>query len=325
VISINRIEELLPDTFTALEKESGSGRSRSRTRTRSQTATTSADPPQDLLVKLISPPADPRFRDKTFTAFRQQLIEQFQPADAIQFLDIDLIAADALHLVSVRQAMELITTPKAPKDIATDARRAAGVKECVDLLERLVKVGESGRSFDCTETETETAAPLLAQQFESLRQTIAEMDAENAEIATEMAALGDNGSVPVDDPEDQRVELRCRRLLEILLPIEPALNDLQQIKLVLSGGRELSAEDRLRWTAVLKEALGYQRGCAYRLKEADERYGPYERAKLRELAKDPVKLAVLHRVASQLEEAIAKRVQRLKAVEHPAEPADCER
>ena len=50
----------------------------------------------------------------------------------------------------------------------------------------------------------------------------------------------------------------------------------------------------------------------YPLKEAAEKFAAAEKAKQMELTADPVRLEVLHRSAAQLEEAIEKRVRRLR-------------
>ena len=110
------------------------------------------------------------------------------------------------------------------------------------------------------------------------------------------------------DPE----QLRELEIWEVLRPIQAILVDVQQIKLVLSGGRALSADERIRFTAALKRSL---EGCDIRsifLKDSVKAFATAERAKLIELAADPVRLAVLHRVVSQLEEVFQKRLRRLR-------------
>jgi hypothetical protein len=112
------------------------------------------------------------------------------------------------------------------------------------------------------------------------------------------------------DPEDARY----RQLLQIILPIESALLDSQQPMQVLSGNPTLSSADQMRWTAILKLVM---ENVAVRNRGSDKAIAVFagaQRAVLVSLAQDPVRLAVLHRTASQFEEAIAKRIRRLKAV-----------
>ena len=61
----------------------------------------------------------------------------------------------------------------------------------------------------------------------------------------------------------------------------------------------MSPHEQIRWTAVVKLALENAESHIYPLKEAAEKFAAAEKAKLTELAGDPVRLAVLHRSATQ--------------------------
>jgi hypothetical protein len=269
--------------------------------------------PRDLLAQLIAPPADARLRDRRFAAIRRQLIDQFQPTEPALLVDIDLIASDLLHLASLRQAMELMTAPIVSPEVVASVRAAAAPRKILKLLKRLICHGESSKLFDSSDEDAATLAPRLADEFRGLKELVAEADAELAEVAAERAAASpDNpSSTPAEiDPED----LRRRQLLEIVLPIEPVLTDPTQAVEVLTGNRPLQPDERIRWVAILKLAA---EGTAIRLfptNGAVAKAQAAERATLMALAQDPVRLAVLHRSASQIEEAIQVRLKRLKAL-----------
>jgi len=96
------------------------------------------------------------------------------------------------------------------------------------------------------------------------------------------------------------------------LPIESALLDVQLAKRVLSDGQTLSPSDQVRWTVILKLAMEDASARNYRSDEATVKFAAAQRELLVALAQDPVRLAVLHRCAAQIEEAIAKRIRQLK-------------
>jgi len=266
------------------------------------------------MAKLLAPPADARLHDRRFTALRQQLIDEFRPANAMELYDIDLIVTDLLHLASLRQAMELVTSPAVSADVVASAREAPARKKLLKLLQWLIKRGEAAKRFDCNDQEAEPLARRLIEEFHCLKRLVAEADAERAEIVAKRAG-GPNANEPAGGLEDADLEdPRRRGLLEVILPIEPMLTDLTQAQQVLTGNRPLNADERLRWTAILKLATENVAGGAIRLNDAAAKADAAQRAVLLALAQDPLTLAVLHRCARQFEEAIQARLRRLKAV-----------
>jgi hypothetical protein len=269
--------------------------------------------PRDLLAKLLAPPADARLHDRRFAVLRQQLIDEFRPIDALELYEIDLCAADLLHLASIRQAMELVTAPTVSAEVVASARKAPARKKLLKLLQWLIKRGEACKLFDCCDQEAEPLARRLIEEFQSLKRLVAEADAERAEIIAKRAD-DPNPNEPAGDIEDFDPEdPRRRELLEIILPIEPVLIDLQQAQQVLTGNRPLNPDERLRWTAILKLAAETVAAGAIRLNDAAAKADAAQRTILLALAQDPLKLAVMHRCASQFEEAIQARLRRLKA------------
>jgi hypothetical protein len=80
------------------------------------------------------------------------------------------------------------------------------------------------------------------------------------------------------------------------------------------GHKPLSPDDQIRWVALLKFAAESVSNAKFGLNQAVAQAEAAERAMLAALAQDPLKLAVLHRCACELEEAIQRRLLRLKAV-----------
>ncbi len=269
--------------------------------------------PRDLMAKLLAPPADSRLQDRRFAALRQQLIDEFRPTNAMELYDIDLIVTDLLHLASLRQAMELVTAPSVSAEVVASAREAPARKKLLKLLEWLIKRGEACKLFDCCDQEAEPLARRLIEEFQSLKRLVAEADAERAEIIAKRAD-DPNPNEPAGDLEDADLEdPRRRGLLEIILPIEPLLIDIQQAQQVLTGNRPLNPDERLRWIAILKLAAETVAAGANRLNEAAAKADAAQRTVLLAIAQDPLKLAVMHRCAAQFEEAIQGRLKRLKA------------
>lgn len=306
MLDTNRITEFLPELSNATAADRRCGRTLDGHRNTSGGEKYEAPP--DQLAKLIAPPADARLNDKRFAAIRQQLIQHYQPITPVQLVDIDLIASDLLHLASVRQAMELITAPAVPAETIKAARGARQTKRLIKLLKRLIGRGEASHPFDCSEREAEMTAPVLMQEFQRVQEWVAEADVE----AAERAAADPNTMEKIEDYGPDSEDPRYRQLLDTLLPIAPALQDAQRTKRVLSGGQTLSPMEHIRWTAILKLAKESASLGNYGSDQAVAAFTAAQRAMLVQLAQDPIRLAVLHRTANQFEEAIEKRVRRLK-------------
>jgi hypothetical protein len=145
------------------------------------------------------------------------------------------------------------------------------------------------------------------------RQLVAEAHAEMSESIAEGGTAGSNNPIANAeemDPDD----LRHRELLEIILPIESVLTDSAQTLQVLTSNRPVDPNERIRWVAILKLTLESAQSRSFRMNEAVAKAQAAEQAILATLDQDPLKLAVLHRCASQLEEAIQRRIRRLKAL-----------
>jgi hypothetical protein len=268
--------------------------------------------PQDLLARLLTPPADAKMRDRRFAALRQQLIDQFLPIDAIQLLDADLIASDMLHLASLRQAMERVTVPALGADLSQTARKAEDHKKLTKLVQWLIERGEESKLFDCDDQEAGVLAPRLMEIFRALKDLVAEAEAEMAEALAEWNGTSSNESEekpPVDSDEDDG---RRRQLLEIIMPIQTAVEDRVTVQEVLMGNQPLNPDEQIRWVALLKFAAEDATCSDFGLNSAMVKAEAAEREMLAALAQDPLKLAVLHRCACEIEGAIDRRLQRLK-------------
>jgi hypothetical protein len=289
----NRVIDFLPELTATQTLSAPSGR-----KPRGSCTSISGkepDSPKDLLAKFIAPPPDGRRSDRRFRQLRQQLIDKYCPSDPIQLVNIDLVAADLLHLEKLRQAMALLTAPAVPDQTITEVHRARAARKQKAVLTRLIRTGEQDTPFDCTEKEARYMARRLTATFEHVRSWVAEVDAEVAKP---------EGS----DSADQEY----RKLWEVVQPIAPTFVDADQIKETLMGRRSITPQERGCWIALMERAKLNAAERDHRLNQSLVKFEAAERALLVSLAQNPIQLAVLHRVATQFEEAIARRIKRLE-------------
>ena len=214
----------------------------------------------------------------------------------MQLVDIDLTAADLLHLAKLRQAMAVLTSPAVPDQTITEVRRARAARKQKAVLARLIRTAQQDRPFDCDEKEARFMARRITAAYEHIKCWIAEMDADGVKP--------DGG-----DSEDEE----HRQLWQALQPIAPTFADSDQIKEVLTGCRPITPEERSSWIKLMEQAKMNTGERDHRLDKSVAKFEAAERAQLVSLANDPIRLAVLHRVAAQIEEAIEKRIKRLES------------